>query len=128
MPAGSARAAPAGALSPAERNRLVGILGLLASPFDGERAAAGLLATRMLRACGLSWDGLIGGQDAPPHQPTRPGDTAADLTLCRRHVATLNPWQARFVAGIVQQRQGLSPAQRSKLAETARELRARGLA
>ena len=127
MPTGSARAAPAGALSPAERNRLVGILNRLGSEFDGERAAAGLLATRMLRAAGLGWDALIGGQDAP--QAARPADdAAADLALCQRYAAMLNPWQARFVAGMAQQVWGASRAQKSKLAQTAAELRARGLA
>ena len=39
-------------LSPADRDRLVAILGMLGSAFDGERASAALLASRMLKAAG----------------------------------------------------------------------------
>ena len=41
-------------LAPAEVRRLVGILGRLGSDHNGERAVAGLLASRMLRAAGLA--------------------------------------------------------------------------
>ena len=53
-------------LSPGERNRLVGILGRLGSDHARERAAAGLLAARLLRNRGLSWDDLIA--DGGGHQ------------------------------------------------------------
>ena len=43
-----------------DRRKLVGILSRLASDYDGERAAAGLLATRLLKARGLGWDEVIG--------------------------------------------------------------------
>lgn len=39
--------------------RLGKLLPLLASPHDGERAAAALLATRHLAALGLDWQGLV---------------------------------------------------------------------
>ena len=48
MPSGNSDAGPA-PLTSAERTRLVAILGRLGSEFQGERAAAGLLASRMLR-------------------------------------------------------------------------------
>ena len=50
-----------------DRRKLVGILSRLASDYDGERAAAGLLATRLLTARGLQWDEVIGiALPAPP--------------------------------------------------------------
>ena len=86
------------ALSSAERNRLIGILGRLGSDFDGERAAAGLLASRMLRSAGLTWEKLLSqeptlvvsgaGMDEP-----HPSD---DLALCRRHRDELTPWEQNF--------------------------------
>lgn len=126
MAGNAARAAsPGGLLSPAERNKLVAILARLGSDFDGERAAAGLLATRMLRAAGLGWDDLIPGQDAP--MPAADTGAGADLALCRRHAASLSPWELAFVAGCQAQRTPLSERQRTKLAETAAVLRAKGM-
>ena len=52
-----------------DRRRLVGILSRLASNHDGERAAAGLLATRLLTARGLQWDEVIGIALPPPPRP-----------------------------------------------------------
>jgi hypothetical protein len=54
-------------LTPAELERLRNILGRLSSDYDGERAAAGLLATRLLRDKGLGWDEVV-----LPHAPSRP--------------------------------------------------------
>lgn len=39
--------------------RLIAILGMLGSDHDGERAAAALQATKMVRDAGLSWDRII---------------------------------------------------------------------
>lgn len=134
MPCGSAATTAPSGLTPAERTRLVGILGRLGSNHDGERAAAGLLASRMLRDRGLSWDTLLTVQDAPP--TTRAGaqrsgaqqDAAADLAFCRRHVAHLSPWQAEFVASLAQWNTPWSAAQRMKVRQVAGQLRARGFA
>ena len=46
------------ALTPRERARLSGILARLASPYDGERAAAGLLASAFVAKHGLAWADL----------------------------------------------------------------------
>ena len=47
------------ALSDAERATLSRILGKLGSDFEGERAAAGLLASRFVRSRGLAWDAVL---------------------------------------------------------------------
>ena len=46
------------ALTPREKARLSGILARLASPYDGERAAAGLLASAFVAKHGLAWADL----------------------------------------------------------------------
>jgi hypothetical protein len=45
-------------LGPRERARLAGILARLASPFEGERAAAGLLASAFVAKHELTWSHL----------------------------------------------------------------------
>ena len=97
-------------MSPDTRRRLVGVLGLLASNHDGERAAAGLLATRILKAAALSWDDLIPEQPLvayrckPAHQPNSVGDTfKADFTLCRQRSDLLNAWEWNFIDSVVHQ-------------------------
>jgi hypothetical protein len=45
-------------LTPREKARLCGILARLASPYDGERAAAGLLASAFVAKHGLAWADL----------------------------------------------------------------------
>lgn len=120
-------------LSPAERNRLVAILGRLGSDFDGERAAAGLLAARLLRDRGLCWDDLIltgGGVQRVPGiaQEERsawpPGQD--NLVLCLRWLGELSSWEVGFVTDLRRKRRPLTPAQ-AKLAQIADALRARGL-
>lgn len=46
------------ALTPRERARLSSILARLASPYEGERAAAGLLASAFVTKRGLAWADL----------------------------------------------------------------------
>lgn len=57
-------------LSAREQARLAGILSRLASSFEGERAAAGLLATEFLSRHHLNWTDLING--LRPVSPVRP--------------------------------------------------------
>ena len=45
-------------MTPRERVRLSGILARLASPYEGERAAAGLLASTFVAKHGLTWADL----------------------------------------------------------------------
>jgi hypothetical protein len=112
-------------VTPAERKRLVGILGRLGSDHDGERAAAGLLASRMLRSAGLSWEDVIPGETSRRH------DIAprwrADLGICQRNASYLRRWEQDFVANI-SVRLTITPKQRATLAEIADALRDRGRA
>ncbi len=121
-------------LSPAERNRLVAILGRLGSDYDGERAAAGLLAARLLRDRGLCWDDLIlAGAGAQRVPGTAQGERSAwppgqdNLVLCLRWLGELSSWEVGFVTDLRRKRRSLTPAQAAKLAQIADALRARGL-
>jgi hypothetical protein len=114
-------------LAPADRVRLVNILGMLGSEHDGERASAGLLASRMLRDRGLQWIDLIGTPKRQIGVPPSYGATwRADLTLAQRHVSFTRPWERTFIAS-VSQRHSLTPKQRLVLREIAAALRQRGL-
>jgi hypothetical protein len=56
--------------------RLVKVLNLLSSPYDGERAAAGAAATRILKDLGLSWGEVI---RTPSIVPGHGADIRSDL-------------------------------------------------
>ena len=79
MPGPDPAAARLAALTPRERTRLAGILSRLSSPFESERAAAGLLATAFIEKHGLAWADLTSlprpapaaPVPAPPPPPAR---------------------------------------------------------
>ena len=117
------------ALPPGDRRKLVGVLGMLGSDAVGERAAAVLLATRMVKAHGLVWDDLIGPAPAQQHQqqaaPRPRADDGGDLALCIRHLGVVNAWEAGFVRSVQRSRKR-SARQLEILAGIAGGLRARG--
>lgn len=93
----------------AERIRLVNILGMLGSDHDGERAAAGLKATQMVRGKGMTWDDLIASLDKLAEPTTRSTEEAgfrpdADwpsrVTACLKYRALLNDWERQFLADL----------------------------
>lgn len=111
-------------LDPASRAKLVGILGMLGSDFDGERASAGLLATRLLKDCGLRWEDVI-----PPAVcfagEQSSGGNRSNLTLCLHHLGQLTEWECGFVQSVASRGQ-MSPKQVDVLARIAGALRTRG--
>jgi hypothetical protein len=110
------------ALQPKLADRLSRILGMLGSDFDGERAAAGLKATQLLREAGLSWEDLIRPSAAPvpPPQPPMGFRMRAMQALARG--ALLTDWERGFLASIARQGRPLSPKQRSVLARIEEQL------
>jgi hypothetical protein len=72
------------------RAKLAAVLSRLESPFDGERAAAGLLASRMVRAAGLTWADLVQAEPEPEDWRAM----VARCTGCDR----LSRWETDFVA------------------------------
>lgn len=111
-------------LDPVSRAKLVGVLSMLASDFDGERASAGLLASRLLKDRGLTWDDLITPAISLSAEPLD-RDDRHDLTLCLRHNALLTAWEQSFVQSIASRRH-LSPKQADVLHRIAGTLRNRG--
>ena len=122
MPSGSALTLPAG-----DRTKLVAVLGTLGSDQVGERAAAGLLATRLLRARGLTWDQVVGHQVATPQVEPR-DQWRRDIDVALRHLGQLAEWPSIFAIGLSKQRKLPTLEQRAKVAEIAAGLRARGFA
>ena len=59
-------------MTPRERTRLSSILARLASPYDGERAAAGLLASAFVAKHGLAWADLTATLQPADKAPTAP--------------------------------------------------------
>jgi hypothetical protein len=101
-------------LSPAELDRLRNICARLTSDFEGERAAAELLATRLLKDKGLSWSDVV--MPAPTeHRPPQPAAppwrrTVRDL-LARP--GSLRSWERTEFLPSIMGFQKLSPKQRS---------------
>ena len=70
-----------------EINRLIKVLGLLGSTYDGERVAAAERATAILKKHGATWSDVI--DRSPPNDPNDeidldviPDDGMDDATLC----------------------------------------------
>ena len=103
-------------LHPPQRDRLVKLCGLLGSDHAGERDAAAVLASRLLREANLTWADVIlpavGLDRAAP--PTAGGHAAAVRWVLARQ-AMLNRWERSFILG-VQDRPTLSPRQAETLA------------
>lgn len=102
---------PGVGLSGADRERLVKLCGMLGSAHDGERAAAGLLASRLLRERGLRWDDVI-GVSAPLPPPQRPASSTPDCPVSRLDAVRLvlaradllTPWEVGFVQSVARRR------------------------
>ena len=83
-------------MNAAEQNRLARILAMLSSPHDGERAAAGYLATAFIAKHGLVWGHLASlacpAREAAPDAAVRPEQRRhphpAWQGYCRRRPAT----------------------------------------
>ncbi len=90
-------------LTPRERARLANILARLASPFESERAAAGLLATAFMDKHRLTWSELTGVTEAAPNgaPSSAKNDRRRGLSrlwhgYCRRRAAPVGHALSRF--------------------------------
>jgi hypothetical protein len=85
-------------LSPSERSRLISVLGMLASEHAGERAAAALLASRLLRDKGLAWGDVVAA--APAETPD--GDAWRRQAMeAARFPGLLTEWERGFLRRLV---------------------------
>ncbi len=116
-------------LDPSDRRRLAGVLAGLASDHAGERDAAALLASRIVRDRDVSWLHVL--QTAPPvhalgaADPCRSAAAGTDLAVCLRHLGRLNGWEQQFVRAVATVLRR-TPGQSRKLAEIADALRKNG--
>ena len=127
-------------LPPADLRKLIGILGRLGSDFDGERAAAGLLATRLLLAAGTTWDDLLlapkpqqapGGSQDGARGRAQGWDAGRwqdsdNIAFCLGWIAELTAWEMQFVTDLRRKRRPLTPAQKAKVEQIMASLRVRG--
>lgn len=101
--------APRDRLGESDRVKLIGILGRLGSDFDGERAAAGLLASKLIRDRGLTWDVVV--ISPPPPIPPPPAEWRARAVWCRQWPELLSGWEVSFVGSIASRRAPPTPKQ-----------------
>ena len=103
--------------------RLVKVLNLLSSPYDGERAAAGAAATRILKDLGLSWGevirapapSIVPGEGRPPGAPAWRNGDATDYRrmarFCWNHRWGLSARDQQFIQSMLALRGEPSEAQ-----------------
>jgi hypothetical protein len=118
-------------LPPDLATKLVKILGMLGSDYDGEVAAAGRRANAMVKDAGLMWDDVIAPAVPIPQTPQRPrrrwrtpetpSDTAALCLQWRDEVLT--DWETEFCRSIVGRRR-ISAKQTVVLERLARKVEA----
>ena len=102
-------------MSPEIRRKLVSILGMLGSDADGERAAAGLLATKLLKSASLTWDQLIPEQPIALHRDAPPSPAwRATVAFCQKRNWQLTAWERGFLESVACRR-SLSPKQHAIL-------------
>lgn len=87
-------------LSPSDRSRLIGLLGMCGSDHIGERANAASLADKFLRERRLSWANVVLPNVAPLVQTPRPAPSPWRETVakCRATQGNLSPWEQQFLA------------------------------
>src|SRR4051794_28538589 len=121
------------ALSPVELDRLRNILARLSSDFDGERAAAGLLATKMLKAKGMTWADIVLPASAPPSSEASQAMWSYRspwqqvVRDCLARPGSLRPWEKEFLPSLLGFHR-LSAKQRSCLVDIATRVLGRGQA
>jgi hypothetical protein len=120
----------AASIPDSKRPRLVQLLGMLGSDFDGERATAGRMADTLVRSLGLTWDAVItapGGHTAPPggqyRQPggqhRRASDHSDAVTACLNSWHAWTQWELGFLHSI-QRRRRLTEKQAAVLRQLCR--------
>jgi hypothetical protein len=108
-----------------ELKRLIKILGLLGSTHAGERAAASLKATELLRSINLTWADVI---NPKPHKPplpyTAPSGLRTDLDFLHANLDLLTDSERKFVFSLGRFRR-LSPKQGAVVDQIVRKVQRR---
>ena len=96
-----------------DRAKLVKTLGMLGSDHDGEVAAAGRAADRLIREAGLRWPDIIPPQLGKPDRREADGietvRQAVEFVLA--HIDLLTEWEANFARSVGRARYRLSQKQ-----------------
>ena len=101
-----------------QRDKLVRILGMLGSSFEGERASAALMASNLLKNLGLTWDEIVKKPDekdqARPEQkaeyrdPPRGWEYGYDwkdqARVLMDYDYLLTEWEYNFLESLIKQR------------------------
>jgi len=85
-------------MSGLDRARLVRLLGMLGSRYDGEVVTAGRMAHQLVCAAGLTWPQLLN----PPIRdlPAERRDPAFQIAECPASAEVLTDWVFNFVHGL----------------------------
>jgi hypothetical protein len=84
------------------RDKLAAVLARLESPYDGERAAAALIASKMVRDAGVVWSELLNAPRAADVCQPKPSWQHM-AAFCHRRRGLLTEWELRFVSSIQSQ-------------------------
>jgi hypothetical protein len=105
-------------LAPADRNKLVKLLGMLGSDHDGEVINAGRAASRLVRKLGLTMDEIVAPDLAlpPPPPPPPPTDWRELVFELLERPHALSSWEESFLRSLLKFRQ-LSSKQMRVLAD-----------
>ena len=89
--------------------RFIKVCGMLASDHEGERASAAMLASRMLRAAGMTWEDALSPpapQSEAPESPAPPDwkDALADVVDAATDddFGTLTDWESGFIEDMLE--------------------------
>lgn len=105
-------------LNPGVADKLAKVCGMFGSNQDGERAAAALMADRLIREYGLSWSDVFNPRRLHPPEPESLPELIGWMLA---HPETLNPWEMDFIRTL---HAPISPKQRDKLNSIAAKVRA----
>lgn len=116
-------------MTPAQREKLAKLLGMMGSSFDGEVLAAARAASALVRGAGLTWVDVL-STASPVLPPRKPGAEGcpwqAIAEECLDYVDNLNDWEIDFLESISWRTKELTPKQARKLAQIAERCRGKG--
>lgn len=84
-------------LQPEDRTRLIRLLGMLGSMYDGERANAAALADRFVREKGMTWAEVVTPPPSMPPSPPRPRSWRDVLREVVEWQDALSSWERGFI-------------------------------
>jgi hypothetical protein len=88
-------------MTPAERQKLIMIPGMLGGDHAGERDNAAILAVRIVRAAGLTWEQVLGTPPAASASTSNSNSTELTrIDACLVQAERLSLWEQEFLAPI----------------------------